>query len=361
MAQLKDLSVIIFSVGRGNAAFVRTPLNHGFVIDTANGLDGFSPTAFVSKYISPTLKPYKDRAIAQAILSHPHADHIAECGELAYGKRLAPELLTCPHDKPGFDEELNWKRICNPDWASSSVEAYKALYQTRKPPLQTIAYSDGDTVTPELAYGIYYIKPPICDKMHSDDNEYGNATSIIVYFKFGKDSILLPGDMTPLGMEKILVQSEGVEKRMTVFDSKHWWNNSNWHEKTWKQPGLSDLLSRFGLGVLVAPHHGLESCFCPTLYKYIRGGKPQINLISERRKKNANDGKVHPFYQSQDGASGLDIICEGTVERGRRSATTVSGHHILVRFTGNGSPLVVLEKDATKLLKHLEVAKASVA
>jgi hypothetical protein len=39
----------------------------------------------------------------------------------------------------------------------------------------------------------------------------------VTYLRYGKNAILFPGDITPLAMEKILNQSEGAEKRFTVF------------------------------------------------------------------------------------------------------------------------------------------------
>src|SRR5882672_46528 len=106
--------VWIFSVGRGNAAFIRTGLNQGFILDM-NATD-FNVAEFVEKHFVPKLDKYEDNAIAQAVLSHPHGDHIAQCEKLH--DKLYPLLLTCPHDKDFKDgtpskEKLNWNRIRN--------------------------------------------------------------------------------------------------------------------------------------------------------------------------------------------------------------------------------------------------------
>lgn len=76
----------IFPVGRGNSAFLRTGLNHGIILDIADGEDGFDITAFVKKYFIPDLTKYPDsegHKIAQTVLSHPHEDHIARCEDFA--------------------------------------------------------------------------------------------------------------------------------------------------------------------------------------------------------------------------------------------------------------------------------------
>jgi beta-lactamase superfamily II metal-dependent hydrolase len=133
----------IFSVGRGNAAFVRTGLNHGFIVDMG-AANGFNPAGFVAQHFARHLDPYKNSRIAQAILSHPHSDHITQCGQLEDGV-LYPSLLTCPNEKEydddrGNQEKLNWKRVVNPRGTEELTEAYKSLYAKRSLPLQTIGF-----------------------------------------------------------------------------------------------------------------------------------------------------------------------------------------------------------------------------
>lgn len=345
----------IFSVGRGNAAFIRTGLNQGFILDM-NAAD-FDPGKFVRKKLLPKLDAYKGNKIAQAVLSHPHADHIAQCEELEEQKVLHPTLLTCPHDKDFGDgtlsaEKLNWKRIKNFDSDKELVATYKNLYKRRQLPLQTIQFEAKRTI-PNLSYGVFYVRPPICEDLHpTDDNAYGNCTSIVFYLRHGNNSILFPGDMTPEGMKHLLDEEEGAEKRYTVFERQWTQDNPNWHKENSRQPALRKLLRDGGLTVLVAPHHGLESCYSEELYDAIKGGKPRLVVISERRLTRENDGSTDQRYQSESGASGLTVQCEGVVEN-RRSLTTKNGHHILIVFDGSGGPRVFAEKDPDKLHEKL--------
>jgi len=347
----------IFSVGRGNAAFIRTGLNQGFILDM-NATD-FDVADFIEKNFVPKLSEYKEHKIAQAVLSHPHGDHIAQCERLQ-GK-LYPTLLTCPHDKDFKDgtdskEKLNWGRIKNRDSDGAAVEAYKGLYRSRQLPLQTIEF-DAKRTIPNIEYGIYFIQPPKCEKLHSDDNAYGNSTSIMFYLRHGSSSILFPGDMTPEGMQHILGEREGAQKRYTVFDRQvmalH--DHRDWHLKTCNQPGIKSLLKERGLSILVAPHHGLESCYSSDLYAAMKSGKPQLVIISERRKKNDDDssGSVHQNYSTELGAYGLDVEVEGKRILGRRTQSTINGHHILIVFEGSGAPRVYAEKDPTKLFAKI--------
>lgn len=341
--QSPDLLIWVFNVGRGNAAFMRTPMNQGIILDMASSED-FSPTQHLRNKIIGKLNPYKNKRIAQAILSHPHTDHIVECSQLE--DELHPELITCPHDKVTA-EAVNWSRIKNID-GTRSLAPYRRLFESRTPPLQTIEYTSGLRPALEFAYGIYYVRPPVCDKIHSNDNDYGNATSIVTYAKYGNNSILFPGDITPEAMKKVLDQSEGVEKRFTVFSREETRKNSDWHRVTGTQPSLKWLLSQFGLSVLVAPHHGLESCYSPELYGAIRGGKPQVVVISEKRKTSDNHGSTHKNYQCSEGSSGLYVNFPGRRDL-CNSVTTKSGH-ILIRMNGNGVPRIGASQDINGLL-----------
>ena len=349
--------VWVFPVGRGNAALIRTPLNHGFIVDMGNSED-CDPATFIRENLSGALTPFTDPAgnafpIAQAVLSHQHSDHIGQCAELiADDKVLYPYFLTCPHDldvAPADDEKLNWGRVVNPAGSDDLVTQYKELYKDRTPPLQSVPCAV-DATCDDLEYGIFYVRPPHCESIHeSDDNAYGNATSIVVYFRYGDDTILFPGDITPEAMQLLLDDAEQVEKRYTVFGEGAM--PDDWSKMTVDQPGLRSLLEDQGLSVLVAPHHGLESCYSQELYDAMKDGAPQLVVISEKKHLNDNDGSLATQYQSDAGALGLNVDVGGTVEK-RRSVSTVDGHHVLIVFDGQGTPEVHLAADPDDLLPY---------
>lgn len=348
-----ETHIWIFSVGRGSAAFVRTGLNHGFIIDMACSED-FKPAEFIKDTFSKKLSKYKDFRIAQALLTHSHRDHIQQCDYLENGKPLHPKLLTCPNDRQ-TGEEVDWERICDDREGSAELlQTYRELFKKRTPPLQTIEYEANRRLASELEYGIYYLRPPVCDALHpEDDNEYGNATSIMLYLRHGVNSILFPGDMTPEGMERVLDGGEGVEKRYTIFKPSFTNDHPDWHKETSDQPNLGTILEEDGLSVLVAPHHGLESCFSQKLYDTIKDGKPQLVVISEKRHTRPQDGTIHANYQGENGASSLNAWIDGVREK-RYSASTANGHHILIVFNGTGLPKVYLEKDPKDLLEIVD-------
>ena len=342
--------IFVFAIGRGSAAFVRSGLNQGFILDMGGG-DPFDPARFVVKRLVTGLDEYKENKIAQAILSHPHKDHVAQCGSLAKGK-LYPTLLTCPTDHPDLasHEQVDWSRLGQDDPDKKDlIRTYKGLYEKRKPPMQTIVYDSARTV-PNLEYGIYYIDPEACDALHpKDDNKYGNALSMVFYFRHGSHTILFPGDMTPEGMARILEGGKGVQKRFSRFEKGFAQKHPGWHEKTGSQPTLKELLGQ-GLTVLVAPHHGLESCYSKELFAAMRGSKPSLNVLSERRKAHDGDGTTDARYQSEAGARGLSVDVDGNPSM-RRSVSTKNGHHILIAFAGSGAPRVYLRQNPENLVK----------
>lgn len=347
-----ETHIWIFNVGRGNAAFVRTGLNNGFIIDMACS-DEFSPAKFIRDTFSKKLMKYKESRIAQVILSHPHRDHIQECEYLKKGATLSPTLLTCPNDRqPG--EEVDWNRIKDDREGSAELlQTYRDLFEKRTPPLQTILYESNTRLASTLEYALYYLRPPECAKLHPEEdknNEYGNATSIVFYLRHGINTILFPGDMTPEGMVRLLNDGKGVEKRFTVFESSFNEKHPDWHEKTSDQPGLSTLLGEHGVSILVAPHHGLQSCYSQDLYDAMKDGQPELVVISEKRHTRPQDGEIHEDYRGDGGASGL-YVWKDEKRQKIHSLSTANGHHVLIVFNGTGVPKVYAEKDPEALLE----------
>ena len=120
-----------------------------FILDMGGG-DPFDPARFVVKRLVTGLDEYKENKIAQAILSHPHKDHVAQCGSLAKGK-LYPTLLTCPTDHPDLasHEQVDWSRLGQDDPDKKDlIRTYKGLYEKRKPPMQTIVSGISDLPSP---------------------------------------------------------------------------------------------------------------------------------------------------------------------------------------------------------------------
>lgn len=342
--------VWIFNTGRGLSVCIRFPHNIGLLYDLGAS-QAFSPAAFVRKEIAPHLKKYKDCRIAQTVVSHPHADHIAELDVAT--KALHPALLTCPNDKDP-KEAVDFARIERED-NRELIAQYQGSYANRRPPLQTIQApefgTDGYSHIPTtVEYGLYYLRPPLVAALHqSSDQDYGNGLSLVLYLRYGQQSLLLTGDITPAVFRLVLEGRAGVEKRYTRFRRT---DNvpEDFHSRTSTQPILRELLTAYGLTALVAPHHGLESCYCPALFQAIRGCKTSINVISEKR-QGPTEGCVDSRYQSQETSRGAMVDIDGEQER-RYSASTRNGHHILLILQGTQpTPRVYLRSNPNDLLK----------
>jgi hypothetical protein len=350
----------VFNVGRGLCVFVRTALNQGIMYDFGTSGD-FTPSDFLKEKIIPHLEQYKKCPLAQTIISHPHADHITgiSCIVEPDMKKspLYASLHTCPHHKTDGSakpEAIDWDRIKNPRGSEDNIETYKSIYEERTLPLQTICYESPKSI-PNLEYGIYYVRPPVVNEIYPDDDqEYGNGISLVFFYRHGYHSILILGDINPDTFKHLLDEGEGLEKRYTIFDRRQSTLHPTWHVTTNNQPSLKSLLSKHGLSILLAPHHGLESGFSEDLYKSMKDEKPGLVIISEKRHLSETDGKVDLYYQTADGAKGQKVSIEGK-EKECYSVSTRKGHHILILFQGTGGhPEVFLEKDISELLEKLK-------
>ncbi|MBI3753406.1 MAG: hypothetical protein HY266_05075 [Deltaproteobacteria bacterium] len=165
----------IFNIGRGLCVFIRTALNQGIMYDFGNSED-FKPSDFLKQNIIPYLDKYKNCRVAQTVISHPHADHIANISCLIEpDKEKSPfysTLHTCPHDKikgSAKPEAIDWGRIKNPKGSESNLETYKSIYEGRNLPLQTICYESLKSI-PNLEYGLYYVRPPVVNEIYPDND-----------------------------------------------------------------------------------------------------------------------------------------------------------------------------------------------
>jgi len=340
-----DSYIWLFNVGRGLSVFIKTPNNHGIIYDLGSSED-FSPIEFIKRNLINKLTQYNNHKIAQVVISHPHLDHITEIEKV---DDFTYNLLTCPHDK--FDRNLDDERFnFSAIEESSKIEKYKSLYTTpnRNLPLQTIQYTSQQTTPIQGEYGIYYIRPPFVANIHSNNtHNYSNGCSLLLYYKYGKNSILFPGDITPECMKHLLFEDEGVEKRYTIFSYEY--KFKDWHSRTSDQPTLKSILGKHGLSVLVASHHGLESGYSEELYSSMKDGKPNLVVISEKRHIGENEGSVDTRYQSNQGSSGMYVDIKGTREFSN-SISTRNSHHILIKLGASGTLQVFCDDDPENLL-----------
>lgn len=341
--------VWVFSVGRGLSCFIKLGCGYGIMYDIGKGTS-FNSFEFIEKGIKPHLKKYNGKSYAQVILSHPHSDHISQVDSL---KSADIELVTCPNDICE-NEKINFDRINNPGDSAGLVNRYKQFYSERNPPLCTI-----DTHSPDclIEYGIFYYRPPILEKEYpSDDQLYTNSLSLILYIKHENTTILIPGDITPDILKKILNDEEGTEKRYSILRNNSMSSIKKWYSTTSDDaPSLGKLLRRYGLTFLIAPHHGLESGFCKELFENIKDNKVDINIISEKKHHEGDKaGDIDCRYQSEKYSKGVAVSIKepgGKLRCEKKySVSTIKDDHVLLRLETSGKK-VVISKDPYLLLE----------
>lgn len=171
-----------------------------------------------------------------------------------------------------------------------------------------------------------------------------------MFLRYGYNTVLFPGDMPTEGMLHLLSEKEGVQKRFTRFAPNFKLKYPLWHEKTSNQPSLKQCHAKYGISVLIASHHGLESGYSPELYRSMKGGKPGIVLISEKKHKTVHNGSVDSKYRSSDGAQGRFVNVEGKSDE-YFSYSTANDEHILIKFDNYRTPDIYAEARIERLLE----------
>ena len=343
----------LFNTGRGLSICIRFPNNIGIIYDLGCK-DDFSPVEFISEEIMPHLEKYdSSRNPAQLIASHPHQDHIQEAEKVNSSDNFNIGLVTLPHniDVEGQKEEkIDFDRLENSD-NKKLIEEYKKLYEGRSPPLQTLEKNKCPKASADVVYGIYYMRPPEVDGVHpSDDHKYGNGISLCLYLRHNSHSIWICGDVTPEVHNDIMTGEDTVERRFTYFSDKQEDIPEDYHLKTSTQPTPEELFDDHELTILIAPHHGLESCFFQGLFDLIPGGKTMLNVVSEKRHLSENDGKVDSRYSDKLHSKGMWVNIDAE-QFSRRMISTRDGHHMLFILGRDSTrPKVYLRKDPYDLL-----------
>jgi len=298
----KEIYIWIFNVGRGFSSFIKTPHNHGVIID-CGATNDFHPYVDI---IKPIFLPLLDKVIhnktkfnlAQLIITHPHTDHISEIKDVM--KHSNPMLLTTPHSnktEKDLDLHVNWQIVNEQNSELELVKYLKDQINGRTPPLREYI-NDIDIQIPDFNFKIFYNKPKKCEE-YLPKKDYTNNLSILVYLAVGSNSILFMGDMMPSGCDYLLQNNEEFRKCI---------------EK--------------GISIFVAPHHGLESAFNKNLFDLMPKCKVSCaHIISDKRLQSKTEGRPDNRYLSS-------LYAVGYGERYSFS-TKNDGHIRIILGTGN--------------------------
>ena len=250
--RIELLKIIIFNVGRGFCAFVKSPNKYSMLIDCACS-ETFSPILYILKNELSDVQEFKERKLAHFILSHPHDDHLSDQERLI--SKLPPWIIT------GMKNDL--EDVKDPEVPNEQYVNLNAYAKWRG------SYTDPVKEWPDWGMDMSHnfgLSNDAAKKISKDPKQWANNASKPVVIEYGGNKIFFSGDLMTEAWENLL------EK--TSFKGKI--------QKT-----------KF----FVVSHHGLKSGYNKKLYEVF---KPLVNFVSEKKNE-----EVYNVYSQEDHAEGI--------------------------------------------------------
>ena len=166
------LRIYFFNVGQGDAILIRTPHGEDIVID-----GGPDRTALAK--LGSTL-PFFDRDIELAVVTHPHADHLA--GLLEIGKRYGLREVWESGFSVGNDLEDAWNE------------------QLRARSIAARVVRAGEVVSRDG------VRLEVLAPFPENESNNPNDASVVIRLVYGETEVLLTGDVTAAVEEKLLAE-----------------------------------------------------------------------------------------------------------------------------------------------------------
>lgn len=276
------LRMIVWNVKRGNAISLHLPNGKTVMVD-CGASDDCSP-------VSELYSRYGVKTIHELIVTHPHADHMADMATMR-SLNMGPTVFCRPK---GISE----KAIRSDNTDKDVVDEYFAVDQQYNGKLE----ASDDIKNPANTGGVRFriFMPTSCS-----ENDLNNRSQVVIV-SYGSEKILLPGDCTPAAMKELLKVQE-----------------------------FTDELA--GTTIIVAPHHGHESCYCPELMEELESNSVlKICIISDG--KDTDEVSASDKYGAK--CKGLVFRYDSGTSELRRCLTTRKDGQILVNV-GLGSPLEI--------------------
>lgn len=276
------MRMIVWDVKKGNAISLHLPNGRVVMVD-CGASDDYSPVSELHSKCGVD-------TIHELIVTHPHADHMADLATMR-GLNMGPTVFCRPK---GISE----KAIRSGNTDKDVVDEYFAVDQQYNGKLE----ASDDIKNPANTGGVIFrvFKPTSCS-----ENDLNNRSQVVIV-SYGSEKILLPGDCTPAAMKELLKVQE-----------------------------FKDELA--GTTIIVAPHHGHESCYCPELMEELESNSVlKICIISDG--KDTDEVSASDKYGAK--CKGLVFRYDSGTSELRRCLTTRKDGQILVNV-GLGSPLEI--------------------
>lgn len=270
------MKVHIWDVQHGSALWIRTPNDLDFVVDMGVGSHGaegeFSPLTHLRQCCNVG-------TIDGLIITHPHADHIADIQALT---ELRPTTLVRPKHLSA-DEIRGGNRSTD----EGLVEQYLSL---------SARYAEGvsaeaNPFLPQNNGGVKIetFTPTFCPRTNLNNH------SLVTVVQYENTKLLIPGDNETCSWRELL--------------------------------GRHDFRAAIqGTNLLVAPHHGRESGYYDELFEHI---SPYITIVSDGRHC---DTSATDRYSKA--SKGWTVHRTNGEREERRCLTTRKDHHIVIDVGG---------------------------
>lgn len=272
--------------------------------------DDFSPTLdFLLPYAkhsnrNKSLRQTDKYHIDQLIISHPHKDHISDIENLY--KHFYPEFVTTPNDNKWMEnnEVLNRELFLWNLPIDKTVQFFKDnLVLWRTPPLKAII----------KWFEIYYIPPKKIEQEITPILDYPNNTSLVCIIQIWKWKILLPWDIMPTWIQRM------INNKVTTIE---YWTKT--------EKSFENAIKKRDVEILIAPHHWLKSAFCTDLMNNIKDTLKLV-IIPEKPTNKDSIREVDNRYYSTEFGSGTTIYnYESKLNEQVQWAIKTSMWHIII-------------------------------
>ena len=271
----KKLQITFFNVGHGSCTHIITPNNQHFLVDVGSD-EQESVVNYINQYYSLQRNGQK---IDYLIITHPHKDHILDL----------PTLLRSPISPRVLFREKKAFPIENAQTYSDQIlfDCANKMNQDYHFPIDSL----NDPENPNYNGGVSF-------SLHRDlsyhKEEDLNSFSPIIVLSYAGRKVILTGDNN----KEIL--------------------------KTWVAEGPTMCTSVKDCDVLLAPHHGRDSDFCP---EFFHVANPRLTVVSDKAKEHDTQLNTTTNYKGR----GLFINGEE-----RYVVTTRKDGNILVTIEEDG-------------------------
>ena len=225
-----ELTCVFWDVQHGSAAYINTPAREHIVIDL-----GVGSYKGADRQFSPLLHlkhNYGVQRLDGVVITHPHRDHLDDIGNF---DKLNPRVLLRLTHLSADDTHGGNRREDN-----SIIQQYLDI-STRYN--QDVSPGESPFRPPPRGHTIQTFTPTSCSRSNLNNH------SVVTVVTYASSKLLLPGDNEPPSWEELLARQ-----------------------------AFREAVS--GTDILLAPHHGRDSGFCPALFDHI---SPRLTVISDGR------------------------------------------------------------------------------